>query len=193
MSKTKKKKKNKVSIEDIGEMLEFVGFTKKYNNRNYPSELYEFEHKYPELHDRENHYSHLYISFDDYEDDIYIYIHVHNIHGELKLSEVKSVEDVLYEIDGCILSGRQAWIYYHRGFSHFGPSATEQRKRYFEKRMKMRKYKLDDEIRDEIKEYGLEHVTSDYDLEYKGKKILDMNWDELAEALAKMIKKEQKK
>ena len=58
-------------------------------------------------------------------------------------------------------------------------AADEQRKRYFDSRMKMKSLPNQD-ILDHIKEYGTKRFDSYMDTKWNGIKLMDMSWDELA-------------
>jgi len=176
-------------LEEIYCALKLIGFSECVNDKG--DIVYQFKYDYPNM-GYSNYFSNLYILFDKHSTDIDIYIVCHNFQSELKLRELKSVEQFITEVDWTVLSGRAAWIYYTRGYSELCEAATKQRKKYFSKRNKMKTLKVDDRIKKIIQKEGLEHFPSNTDLKYKRKKILDMSWEELANALAVMIKKENK-
>jgi hypothetical protein len=176
-----------MTIELIGETLQKIGFEKMESRRG-DGPWYRFKQKYPQDSEDNN----LYVSFEKCENYTLVRYNCFNICHEDKLDTLASVQEFLDNLDYTVLNGIKSWIYTERHYFDWREPADEQRKRYFDARFKM-KYKPCKPIADYIAENGLKGFKSPLDTIYKGKKISDMSWEELAEIVVKVAKKEQKK
>lgn len=172
-----------MDLKEIEEILFEIGFDKKPENNNH-QDYYEFFHQYPDIYnDNKNpHGSNLWVDFEDYNKIFYVRFNCHNYCDDVNIKDIKDKEDFLYHLDIVVLNGKNAWIYSDPTFNCYGPAATEQRKRYFDIRMKMDSKPTQDII-DFIEKEGLDPVKTILDTKYNEKRIGDMNWEELANAL----------
>lgn len=167
-----------MNTEEIGSILMEIGFDKKEKQGEC---YYEFYQEYPQ----NVHGSNLWVNF-DFENikNPFIYFNCHNFHTEVRIKEITSKEKLLEHLDQIVLNSRDSWIYSDRTYFSWSTSADDQRKKYFEKRMLM-ETKPCKEVIENIKDFGLDHFETTLDTEHNGKKIGNMNWNELAEALVK--------
>jgi len=168
-----------MEVEEIEEILIKIGFIKK-------EHYYDFYQKYPNYDG-----SNLKVSF---EQDDFLMVHCNclNYASSNKVSSYKTIEDFLYHLDVTVLNGRGGFIYSSRTYYNWSDAADNQRKKYFHNRMKM-EIKPDPKIIEAIESEGLDHFETALDVRYRGKKIGEMNWEELANALKNELKKESDK
>lgn len=170
-----------ISRKEITSILEEIGF-----EENPHHDIYTFYQKYP---CEENLYgSCLYVSFEDYNGKYFTHFNCHNFQNSVDINNIESVEKFLEHLDNIVLCGKDAWIYSDPIYNIYGSAATEQRKRYFDVRSNS-KYEISKDILNIIESEGLDIKENIYDIEYNGKRIGDMNVEELSMALVKEIKK----
>ena len=119
---------------------------------------------------------------DLYETDITI-----NCHNYMEYVEPKDFDSFLDNLDRLVLNGRDAWIYSNKNYFTWIEPSDDQRRKYFEKRMSMDTKPCKDAL-DSIEEHGMDHFKTFLDIEYEGRKIGSMSWDELADAFIKTKK-----
>lgn len=178
--------KKHLKLKEIEDILLEIGFVRRSCNEE-PGFYYEFYQKYPTedfANDKNPSGSNLWVSFGDYNDVFYVYINC--LYGvvDYKIQKIKDEKFFLRELDVMVLNGRGAFIYNDRFYKDWADAADEQRKKYFDNRMKM-KSKPCKEVLDIIKKDGLDHFPTLLDVKYKDKKIGEMSWEALAQALIK--------
>ena len=173
-----------MNTEEIKSILLKMGFVERKDYGNWNT-IYCYPQEFPraDMNDSPS----IWVSFEDYNNIFYAHFNCHNYNKSVDIEEIKSIEAFLEHLDTAVIWGRCAFIYTEPAYSCCGPAATEQRIRYFDMRNVMEP-KPSKGTLDYIEKYGLEPFDDKYSTKYNGKRISDMKWDELAEALIKEIK-----